>query len=147
MSLNLPIYIQTIPEQADQEAALTALLHAISVKLSKEAGESLKQAVFDRERTSSTYLENGLAIPHGRIAQLDGPLVAVGIHATGIDWPVSENKARLIILLGVPAAMIGGYLQLVQKLLLWYKKSSLIRQTDLAKNTEALRRELEKALL
>ena len=146
MSSKLPIHIETISAQADQKSALATLLHSLEGDLTVQAMECLQRAVFEREETSSTYLEDGLAIPHGRIAQLEGPIVAVGVQPLGIDWPVPENRARLIVLLGVPASMIGGYLQLVQKLLRWRKASSLVAKDGSVAALDSLKRELEQAL-
>ena len=45
--------------------------------------------------------------------------IAVGVSENGIPWDEADNRAHLVLLLGVPAAMIRDYLLLMQKIF-WY---------------------------
>lgn len=99
-----------------------------------------------REEASSTYLDNGLAVPHGRMAELKEIVISVGVAPSGIDWPNGTKKAKLIIMLGVPATMITGYLVIMQKLLKWHKNTHLIHPDGSIDRLEDLQQELEKAL-
>ncbi len=140
------IRVAKIPPQADQDAALASLLCSLEELLDDEVHACLRQSVFEREESFPTYLENGLAVPHGRVERLDDPLVVVGLHPEGVHWPDADHKARLIILLGVPSSMIGGYLQLIQKLMRWHKQSELIGPDGVVTDIKAIRRELEETL-
>ena len=40
--------------------------------------DELREAVYLREDTASTYIGDGLAVPHGRISGLDDEYVVVG---------------------------------------------------------------------
>lgn len=85
----------------------------------------IKNAVLLREETQTTYLDHGLAVPHGRTSALDSMHVTVGISPEGIPWPDDTRNAHLIIMLGVPTAMVTGYLTTMQKLLRWHKNAPL----------------------
>lgn len=79
-----------------------------------------------REETSPTFLENGLAMPHGRISSLNKIVIVVGLKPEGIDWPTDDKKARLVIMVGVPAPMVTGYLKILQIIIRWHKSSKII---------------------
>ena len=51
--------------------------------------------------------------------------VTVGISPEGVLWPDDSRNAHLIVMLGVPAAMVTGYLTTMQKLLRWHKNAPL----------------------
>ena len=109
--------------------------------------DSLRQAVLQREAATSTYLDNGLAVPHGRITGLEKITVSVGIAPSGINWPDSSKPAKLIVMLGVPSTMITGYLIMMQKLLKWHKSTHLIHPDGSIDRLEELQQELEKTLV
>ena len=83
--------------------------------------EALKEAVYLREDTASTYLEGGLAAPHGRIDGLKNEIVVIGVSKDGVDWPESGKKAHLIFLIGVDRKSVASYLSLLQKIIKWKK--------------------------
>jgi tellurite resistance protein TerC len=62
-------------------------------------------AVLERERTMSTYLGHGLAIPHGRLDALEDPVVAFGRSDEGIPVQDRNERAHLFFLLLTPTGM------------------------------------------
>lgn len=59
-------------------------------------------AVRVRESKGSTFLPDGIAIPHGRLRQLDSPLCAIGIAREGVPDAISEEPVDLVFLLLTP---------------------------------------------
>ena len=102
---------------ASREEALASLFRILEARPDAGAFAAMKEAAVERERTSSTFLGRGLALPHGRAEGLDRIVVAVGVSAEGVFWPDAESRAHLVLLLGVPAAKIRDYLLLMQKIL------------------------------
>lgn len=133
------IPVLLLPETSDQTSTIDVLLSALEGEAPADVLAHLKTEVFAREATSSTYLDNGLAIPHGRIPGLDHVLVAVGVKPSGILWPEAGQSANLVILLGVPASMVAGYLVLMQRLLRWYKDAPPIRPEHFESDTRQMR--------
>jgi len=133
----IPIIL--LPESSDQNSTIDVLLATLEGEASAEVLGHLKTEVFARETTSSTYLDNGLAIPHGRIPGLNHVLLAVGVSAPGILWPEAGQDAHLIILLGVPSSMVAGYLVLMQRLLRWYKDAPAIRPDHFEEDIQQVR--------
>lgn len=55
--------------------------------------------MFEREKQVSTYLENGIAIPHGTVEKRDSVIntgVQVIFYPEGLDWD-NGNKVRLVV--------------------------------------------------
>lgn len=94
--------------------------------LTGDALDAMKNAAVERERTSSTFLGRGLAVPHGRAENLDQIRIAVAVSDEGVSWPDEASRAHLVLLLGVPAAMIRDYLLLMQKILRWHKDTKTL---------------------
>jgi CBS domain containing-hemolysin-like protein len=65
--------------------------------------EKIVPAVLDRERAMSTYLGNGLAVPHARLEGLDKPAIVFARSTTGIRVKGREDKAHLLFILLTPA--------------------------------------------
>lgn len=62
-------------------------------------GPDYVEGMFERERQISTYLDNGIAIPHGTTDKRDSVLntgVQVIFYPEGIDWD-GANEVRLVV--------------------------------------------------
>jgi mannitol/fructose-specific phosphotransferase system IIA component (Ntr-type) len=74
--------------------------------------EEARNAVMEREETISTGMQYGLAIPHGRVANVDSLQVAIGISRTGIDFGSLDGKpSHVFVLAIVPSEKKVPYLQ------------------------------------
>ena len=68
------------------------------------------EALFERERSLSTGLEHGLAVPHGRTTCVDEIITALGTSQEGIPFESLDGKpAHCIVLLVLPKASFQGY--------------------------------------
>jgi CBS domain containing-hemolysin-like protein len=65
--------------------------------------EKIVPAVLDRERAMSTYLGNGLAVPHARLDGLEKPAIVFARSTPGISVKGREDKAHLLFILLTPA--------------------------------------------
>jgi CBS domain containing-hemolysin-like protein len=65
--------------------------------------DRIVKAVLERERAMSTYLGNGLAIPHARLESLDKPAILFARSDAGIPIKGREDKAHLIFVLLTPS--------------------------------------------
>jgi PTS system nitrogen regulatory IIA component len=74
----------------------------------------LAAALHERERQSTTALENSIAIPHVRLAGLPVPLAALARTTSGIACGALDGRpTQLFLLLVVPAEQPGGHLRLL----------------------------------
>ena len=62
--------------------------------------ETARAAVNAREQAGCTALANGIAIPHGYMDEVESPVVAIGVHASGVDCSAIDGQpTRIFILL------------------------------------------------
>jgi len=64
--------------------------------------------IFEREKTMSTGLENGIATPHGRTKGVDQMSVAIGIKKEGIDFNSLDQKPSNIFIMIVSSVNVSG---------------------------------------
>jgi len=92
---------------ADKWEAIQALVdHLVARdKLSGEVAPRVLQQVLARERSMSTGMERGIAIPHAAVDEIDKVLACMGIVAReeGLAFEsIDARPARLIVLLVIP---------------------------------------------
>lgn len=74
----------------------------------------LIDAVRRREDMMGTGLEHGLAVPHGRVPDLQSPVIAFGRSAAGIDWNARDGKlSHFVFLIVTPEREEGVQVQIL----------------------------------
>ncbi|MGM0442972.1 MAG: cation:proton antiporter [Fibrobacterota bacterium] len=74
-------------------------------------------AVVERENAVSTGMENGVALPHGRITGVDGLTTVVGFSREGIDFNAMDGKpSHVFVLTLVPSHKQVPYVQFLAAL-------------------------------
>ena len=69
-------------------------------RLSADLRDVARDTIHAREKNGSTALANGIAIPHGYLDAVPGPLAVLGIHARGVDCKsIDGQPTRIFILL------------------------------------------------
>ena len=91
----------------DKWGAIEALVgHLVERgKVSSEAAVGILEQVQARERSMSTGMERGIAIPHAAVDQIDEVLACMGIVTGEEGLPfdsIDAQPARLIVLLVIP---------------------------------------------
>jgi PTS system nitrogen regulatory IIA component len=77
-------------------------------------GRLLEDALHERERQSTTALENGIAIPHVRLTGLPAPLAVLARSIDGIDCGAVDGRpTHLFLLLVAAAEQPGGHLKVL----------------------------------
>jgi len=112
----------------EKEAALRELAGA-ALKVEKGLDQSeVVRVLRERERLGSTGIGDGVAIPHGKLQEIDHMLLSFGRSCNGVDFDSLDGKpAQLFFLLLAPEESIGVHLKTlarISKLL----KSSAVRQ-------------------
>jgi two-component system sensor histidine kinase KdpD len=95
-------------EQAMRE--LTALFAKDHPELDPEI---LVQRLREREAQGSTFLNEGVALPHARLDDLEAPLAAVGLTHGGVLDAFTENSIEVVFLLFSPKDGHRSHLQLL----------------------------------
>lgn len=73
--------------------------------------------VLEREKSMSTGMQNGIALPHARTAGVDKPVMAIGIHKKGIDFQtIDGTPAHIIALIASSEGDPAPHMQLLASL-------------------------------
>lgn len=81
------------------------------------SADDLYTALMDRERLGSTGIEDGIAIPHAKIAGLDDIIVACARSTQGLDFDSHDAKpTHLFFILLAPAHSTGMHLKVLARL-------------------------------
>jgi PTS system nitrogen regulatory IIA component len=91
-----------------RDEAIRELVTLIHAKHRLRNPDEALQAVMEREQKMSTSLENGIAVPHGKIPSIDRLLVAVGLKKKGIDFKSADGQPSTIIILILASASQSG---------------------------------------
>ncbi len=71
----------------------------------------------ERERLGSTGIGDGVAIPHGKLRNLDSQLIAFGLSEKGVEFDAMDGKpARLFFLLIAPEDAAGAHLKTLARI-------------------------------
>lgn len=112
----------------EKEAVLNELAGA-ALKVEKDLDKSeVVRVLQERERLGSTGIGDGVAIPHGKLREINHMLLSFGRSCEGVDFDSLDGKpAQLFFLLLAPEESVGVHLKTlarISKLL----KSSAVRQ-------------------
>ena len=112
---------------------LTGALLNCKANLDKEA---LVEVLLERERLGSTGIGDGIAIPHGKVQDLDELVLSFGRSTQGIEFDSMDGRpTHLFFLLIAPENSAGIHLRALAKISRLLK-SSHFRQRLLEARTE-----------
>jgi Kef-type K+ transport system membrane component KefB len=109
----------TVPSlgAATREAVIRELCEGFAGEPGVPAVQICTDAVLARERVIGTGVGGGLAIPHARLGQLEGPVLVFGRSEAGIDWDAPDGEpVHLVFLLLPPIDEHGLQLQILAAL-------------------------------
>ncbi len=95
--------------------------------------------VMEREKLGSTGIGHGVAIPHGRLPDLDAPVTALARHASGVDFDAIDGKSvHIVVLLLAPENEDRSHLELLANLARILQQASIRRAIMQASTAEAI---------
>lgn len=104
-------------KSTEKFAALAELTDAVvALQGSLDRDEVLK-VLQERERLGSTGIGDGVAIPHGKLKNIDSLLLAFGCSKSGINFDSMDGKpAHLFFLLLAPEESVGIHLKTLARI-------------------------------
>jgi len=91
--------------------------------------------IMEREKLGSTGIGHGIAIPHGRLPDLETPITALARHSGGIDFDAIDGKpVHIVVVLLAPKDEDRSHLELLAGLARALQKDS-VRKAVMAANT------------
>ncbi|MCX7858282.1 MAG: PTS sugar transporter subunit IIA [Deltaproteobacteria bacterium] len=104
-------------------------------KLIPDEREALR-VVFEREKLGSTGIGDGVAIPHGKLSDIERLICVLGISKEGIDFEAVDGKpVHLIFLILAPAHKLSLHLEALSKISKILKNGILVKK--IIKTTDA----------
>ena len=115
---------------------LTGALLNSKVNLDKEA---LVAVLMERERLGSTGIGDGIAIPHGKVQDLDELVLSFGRSTEGIEFDSMDGRpTHLFFLLIAPENSAGIHLRALAKISRLLKSGQFRQRLLEAETSEAL---------
>jgi fructose-specific phosphotransferase system IIA component len=102
---------------SDKESAIAELVDLLEAADVLQDRNAVLNAVLTREKTRSTGIGSGIAIPHGKCSAVKELVMAVGIAKEPIDFQsVDGNPVKIILLLVSPADQTGPHIQALARI-------------------------------
>ncbi|MDD5459693.1 MAG: PTS sugar transporter subunit IIA [Phycisphaerae bacterium] len=112
-----PSCVKVPLENDNKQAAITELVDLLDSNKQITNREAVLDAVLLREKTRSTGIGSGIAIPHGKCKATKELVMAVGIAKKPIDFASVDGKpVNIIILLVSPADQTGPHIQALARI-------------------------------
>ncbi len=112
-----PHHIFIVPGSLQKEAIFNDLIYRLAEQdhLMPQL-EKLQKALWDREHEGRTVLENGLAIPHARIAGLESIRAVLALMPEGYEDPDEHVQVKILFLFYSPQEEFRSHLQLLARI-------------------------------
>jgi len=95
------------------------------------------EVLLERERLGSTGIGDGIAIPHGKIKDLDQLALSFGRSTTGVDFESMDGKpAHFFFLLVAPENCAGIHLRALAKIARFLKNSTIRKRLGAVRTQE-----------
>ncbi|MDT8441261.1 MAG: PTS sugar transporter subunit IIA [Desulfuromonadales bacterium] len=103
-------------------AELTEALRHVDSSLDRD---SVLKVLLERERLGSTGIGEGVAIPHGKLREIETMRISFGLSRQGVDFDSMDGKpAHLFFLLVAPEESVGIHLKTLARI------SKLLKNLD-----------------
>jgi fructose-specific phosphotransferase system IIA component len=101
----------------DKESAIAELIDLLDENGQLQNKQAALDAVLTRERTRSTGIGSGIAIPHGKCSGVKELVMALGIAGEPIEFQsVDDKPVTIVILLVSPVDQTGPHIQALARI-------------------------------
>ena len=112
-----PTCIKAPLDGKDKDSVITELVDLLAGNNLLLDRDVVLEAVFARERTRSTGIGSGIAIPHGKCNGVDELVMAVGIADEPVNFDsIDQKPVSIVILLASPADRTGPHIQALARI-------------------------------
>ena len=124
---------------ASRARSKRAILTELAESLASMDPDQVLEVVMARERLGSTGMGEGVALPHGRLANLDQPVLAVARHPEGVDFDAVDGKpVRIVVLLLAPEGDETASMLLLSRVARWLRRKDVREAILAAKSAEEI---------
>lgn len=115
--LPVPAAIDLHLRSQTREQVLAELVSRLAESGRVQHPDALLEALLERERLGSTGIGHGVAVPHCRMAEIPGPLIALGRTEAEVDVDAIDGQpARLFFMLIAPEGAAAVQVQLLARI-------------------------------
>lgn len=135
-----------IPElkSQDKNGVIKELAEAVIRSEPSLSGDHLYEVLLEREKLGSTGIGSGVAIPHGKLPNLERIVSAFGRSKAGIDFDSQDGEpAHLFFVLVAPENTAGLHLKALAKLSRLLKDAQFRQKLMEVPDAEAIFRAIE----
>jgi fructose-specific phosphotransferase system IIA component len=101
----------------DKESAITELVDLLDAAGVLQDRDTVLQAVLTREKTRSTGIGSGIAIPHGKCSAVKELVMAIGIAKEPLDFQsIDGHPVKIVLLLVSPSDQTGPHIQALARI-------------------------------
>ena len=112
-----PACVKVPLESKGKESAILELVELLNDNGLLSDKEVVLEAVLTREKTRSTGIGSGIAVPHGKCKAVKELVMAIGITDEPIDFAsVDGRPVKIIILLVSPSDQTGPHIQALARI-------------------------------
>jgi mannitol/fructose-specific phosphotransferase system IIA component (Ntr-type) len=122
----------------DRQAVLRRLATGIAATLGGLADDAtLVRGFAEREALGSTALGAGIAVPHCRIAGLNRPWIAIGLHPEGIEFGATDGQpVRIFFAVVSPSGSPAEHLRILASISRWARDPARVEALASARTAE-----------
>mgnify|MGYP001548154035 CR=1 FL=1 len=114
-------------EVSDKKGTIDALAQA-AAGVTRASREEIAAVLLEREQLGSTGIGGGIAIPHGKLDQVDDITIGIALSRTGVSYDSLDDKpVHIFFLLLTPENSAGGHLRVLAQI------SKLLKAEDFKK--------------
>lgn len=101
----------------DKRSILEEMVDHVVSKVEGLDRETVLEVLLEREKLGSTGIGHGVAIPHGKLKDLDHLVVAFGRSEKGVDFQSLDNKpAHIFFLILAPEDSTTAHLKILARI-------------------------------
>lgn len=105
--------------------ALSILVEAMSASPRIKSRPAFLNGIMEREKTMSTGMGDGIALPHAKIADVSDFVIGIGRSQSGVEFDSLDGKpAHIIVMIGCHESQSGEYMRVLSKLARALKEST-----------------------
>ncbi|MGO9018311.1 MAG: PTS sugar transporter subunit IIA [Syntrophobacteraceae bacterium] len=120
-----------------KKLVLEELIDAVKQHKPHINSDRLMKVLLERERLGSTGIGDGIAIPHGKLKDIEDLVLSFGRSAEGIDFESMDGKpVHLFFLLVAPEACAGIHLRALAKIARLLKNGTVRKRLAKVDNRE-----------
>lgn len=133
-------------DTSGMEDTITALLEHLGDSGHITDVEAARKALIDRERSHSTSLGNGVALPHATVSGVDRAKILVATSPAGIPFGARDDgdPDRLFFLLLSPLDAAGTHIKLLARIVRLVRSEEFVEKLIATESGDALIEEIER---